>query len=50
MMVTGGRSCLVGAGYTPAMLYCAVGTWNQQDNDCIGWALGISTTPGSDVT
>jgi hypothetical protein len=50
MMVTGGKSCLVRARYTPTILCCADGTWNEQGNDCVGCLSGIETAPGSDVT
>jgi hypothetical protein len=41
---------LVEAGYTLAMLCHAAGTQNEQGNNCVGWALGISTTSRSNVT
>jgi hypothetical protein len=50
MMVTEGRSCLVGAGYTSAMLCRVDGTWNEQGNDCVGWASRILTASGLNVT
>jgi hypothetical protein len=50
MMGTGGRSCLVRAGYTLAMLCGVADTWNKQGNDCFGWASGISMPSGSKVT
>jgi hypothetical protein len=50
MMGTKGRTILVGAGCTLAMLRCVAETWNDQGNDCFDWVLEISTTSGSDVT
>jgi hypothetical protein len=41
---------LVGVGHTLAMLCCVPGTWNEQGNDCFGWASGISTASDSDMT
>jgi hypothetical protein len=38
------------AGCTLPMLCRVAGTWNKQGDDHVGWALGISTTLGSDVT
>jgi hypothetical protein len=50
MMVTGGRSCLVGVGYTLAMPRRVAGTWNEQGNDCVSCALRIAMALDSDVT
>jgi hypothetical protein len=57
MMVTGGRSRLVRAGYTlgragyTLIMRCHVdGTWNEQGDDCVGYASVIAMAPGSAVT
>jgi hypothetical protein len=50
IMVTAGRSCLVGAGYILTMLCHVVKTWDDQGRDCFRWASVISLASGSDVT
>jgi hypothetical protein len=49
-MVIRGRNILGRAGYTLAMPCHVARTWNEQGYDCFGWASGISTILGLDVT